>query len=233
MKPGILPLVKRSSFGMDSVADAAKATRQIGSAQAHRIFSVVGAKKRYPILSFKDPEFQNAMYVGPGSSDSALKQFTKGVDNMTPARMNNLKETGFIAHGPGFSNPGFMAHEAGHAVIEEEGGLPAFLQKHRDGIAAAGIFGGLGAGYMAAQKVNPWVGAALGGAITALGQVPIILNERAATRYATNYMDQSRMSEQSKAKNLNALRKGMNSYLLNGAVVTALSAASGAMLSVK
>ena len=230
MKAGI---IKRSFFDGQSLAEAARDTRQISDGQARKVFSDVGARNPYPIVEFKDPKFENAMYIGPGQYDWALKRFTQNVGNMTPAKLKKLREIGFIAHGPGFKNPGLMAHEAGHARIEEEGGAPAFFQKHRDGLSALGFGLGVGSAYVLGKHTNPWVGAALGGGLAALGQVPMILNERAATRHATQYMDRSRMTDTEKSKNTNALRKGMNSYLINGALMTALGAGTGALLSEK
>jgi len=163
------------------------------------IFVSQGLPNNFP--AFKKKDLQNAYYQSP-VGEGNLKDFTKlhslDENKISKDQKNKIETQGAIVYDPNFASAGIIAHEGGHAKVQQAGGIRSFNQNYLRPVG--GIIGSLApliGSLTYATTKSPNL-ALLAASTSALGYIPTLISEYQATSHANDYLDSKDFSGKGK-----------------------------------
>jgi hypothetical protein len=191
-----------------------------------QIYKEVGIDPRMPTVKVKN--LDNAFYANPGEQSAELHKPEIRKMLRDKKMRERFNRQGLIAYDPEFATPGILAHEAGHAEMRTEKPWyhpsrinQSVLRPVGAALSApAGLLAGLA---LSREGILPAAGGAL--AASSLLAAPTLINEWQASNRARNYISDSNLPIEQRAKNRRGLRRAWLTYLTG---MTALPALAGA-----
>ena len=176
-----------------------KNTPKVSKKDINKVFVSQGLPNDFP--AFKKKDLQNAYYnspVGEGNVKDFAKLHSLDENKISKDQKNKIETQGAIVYDPNFASAGIIAHEGGHAKVQQAGGIRSFNQNYLRPIG--GVFGTLAPlvgtfTYAATKSPNL---ALLAASASALGYIPTLISEYQATSHANDYLDSKDFSGKGK-----------------------------------
>lgn len=209
-------------------------TDEIDRRKVKSITAIAGLGNK--VHAYDYPIVGNAAYLPPHAVGIHLGT-TTAIDPLHSAlksdttREQKAREHGAIIVGPNMRRAGILAHELGHASIQNTGGLGKINQNvlRPVGDLAHGL--GTGLAIRAGYSMNALPAVGLGAGIGLITSLPELINEGQATSRALKYLRESGIGEDNYKNQKKSLRNAYLTYALSRVGIPALTAAGGSLIS--
>jgi len=196
------------------VKNALKQSPAIVKERIPDLIESVGAARETPVREI--PTMQNNAFYASGKGARTM------FPDMTAREREKVKKYGLIAYGGNTLKSGVLAHEAGHASINQAPWYSISKINQNAGRRVGSVLGGLLASLTAADvgraTGSPVLGGVIGAGAGVLGSLPVLLNEmQASNRGIRGLTKEDRLYNLQKS-NIPKVKKALNRALLTYAV---------------
>jgi Zn-dependent membrane protease YugP len=131
---------------------------------------------------------------------------------------------GLIAYDPDYNRPPVIAHEYGHADIDNKGGWLSRLNQNygRELSTGLGVLAAGGVAPIMGARYGPIAGGLAGGAAGMLLGLPTLINEIQASRRGLDMLNRSGIRPEDREQHKGTLRRAFGTYLAGAALPAAL-----------